>query len=309
MFEVIVQANPHDCQSLEILKDAYLRMGRAKDALQVSRKLADTYVELGQHSSALLEYEALLQKEPDNPEIIAALGEVEERMQKAGQSRPGNGAISVATNIDLDFRNAVAETGTLMMTPQTMRQDGSRAGALRAEDVAATLTTDGNESLAKFLNQHRLVTEEVTASALERVQKKNRDLPVGAVAASLLDEIVRRGAVESETLLCGILDRSKFAYIPLEYYEIDRQVVKMLPESLTLGRLMVPFDVISRTVMIATANPFDALGKQAVQQLLDYSIQWHLASPAAILKTLTDIYRLNSSGIAASVAEATSRAA
>ncbi len=60
----------------------------------------------------------------------------------------------------------------------------------------------------------------------------------------------------------------------------------MLPESLTIGRLMVPFDIISRTVMIAMANPFDALGKEAVQQLLDYNIQWHLASPQAIFKVL-----------------------
>ena len=49
---------------------------------------------------------------------------------------------------------------------------------------------------------------------------------------------------------------------------------------------MVPFDILSRTVMIATANPFDALGKEAVQQLLDYNVQWHLASPQAIFKVL-----------------------
>jgi hypothetical protein len=109
----------------------------------------------------------------------------------------------------------------------------------------------------------------------------------------LLDEIVRRGGAELDALLCGIIDRSKFAYIPLECYDVDRQVVKMLPESLTLGRLMVPFDVISRTVMIATANPFDAPGKEAVQQLLDYNIQWHLAAPGAIFKVLAEAYRLS----------------
>ena len=80
---------------------------------------------------------------------------------------------------------------------------------------------------------------------------------------SLIDEICRRGAIEMETLLCGILDRSKFAYIPLEYYDVDRAIVKMLPEELTLGRLIVPFDVMSRTVMIAMANPFDAAGKES----------------------------------------------
>src|SRR5258708_2728330 len=85
MFEVITQANPQDCQSLEILKDAYLRVGKPQESLTVARKLADTYVELGQYSAAMLEYEGILQKAPDNPEVIAALSEVEERLEKSGQ--------------------------------------------------------------------------------------------------------------------------------------------------------------------------------------------------------------------------------
>lgn len=287
MFEVIVQANPQDCQSMEILKDAYLRVGRMQETVTISRKLAETYIELGQYSSALLEYEGILKNDPDNPELIAALGDVQERLQKSGQTRQTK---SLQAEINLDFRAATIDT-TLITTAQTQRSEVART-ALRPEEVVASLKEDGNEAFAKFLTQHRLVNEEVVSSALERVQKKNRDLATNTVAASLLDEIVRRGAVELDTLLSSILDRSKFAYIPLEYYDVDRQIVKMLPESLTLGRLMVPFDVLSRTIMIATANPFDASGKEAVQQILDYNIQWHLAAPSAILKVLGETYRL-----------------
>jgi tetratricopeptide (TPR) repeat protein len=287
MFEVIVQANPQDCQSMEILKDAYLRVGRMQETVTISRKLAETYIELGQYSSALLEYEGILKNDPDNPELIAALGDVQEQLQKSGQMRQTK---TSQAEINLDFRAATIDT-TLITTAQTQRSEAVRT-ALRPEEVVASLKEDGNEAFAKFLTQHRLVNEEVVSSALERVQKKNRDLATNTVASSLLDEIVRRGAVELDTLLSSILDRSKFAYIPLEYYDVDRQIVKMLPESLTLGRLMVPFDVLSRTIMIATANPFDASGKEAVQQILDYNIQWHLAAPSAILKVLGETYRL-----------------
>ena len=289
MFEVIVQANPQDCQSMEILKDAYMRVGRTKETAAISKRLAETYIELGQFSSALLEYEGMLKTDPDNPELIAALGDVEERLQKSGQTREVK--TDGAAEINLDFRAVATDPGTLMTTSQTQRPDSARM-PLRPEEVVASLKEDGNEALAKFLIQHRLVSEDVVSSALERVQKKNRELAPSTAAASLIDEIARRGAIELELLLSGILDRSKFAYIPLEYYDVDRQIVKMLPESLTLGRLIVPFDVLSRTVMIATANPFDALGKQAVQQILDYSIQWHLAAPSSILKVLNESYRL-----------------
>src|SRR5271154_2877880 len=116
MFEVITQANPQDCQSMDILKDAYQRVGKQKDALSVARRLADTYVELGQFSAAMLEYEGILQKEPDNAEVIAALGDVEEKLQKSGQLKPPGsaaagqapshpqGTIPAPSSINLDFR-------------------------------------------------------------------------------------------------------------------------------------------------------------------------------------------------------------
>jgi tetratricopeptide (TPR) repeat protein len=296
MFEVIIQANPQDCQSLEILKDAYQRIGREDDSLKIARKLADTYAELGQYSAAMLEYEAIIQKQPNSPEVIAALGEVEEKLQKSGQLKPqtdSSSAASSSSNISLDFQTMGVDSGSLTTTPNTLHAGGVRnEGTVQA--VAAKLAgqADGNDALAKFLIQHKFVTEEVVSSALERVQKRNRELGANAIASSLIDEICRRGSVELDQLLCGIIDRSKFAYIPLEYYDVDRSVVKMLPDSLTLGRLMVPFDVMSRTIMIAVANPFDGVGKQAAQQLLDFNVQWHLAQPRAIMKVLSEAHRI-----------------
>ncbi len=301
MFEVITQANPHDCQSLEILKDAYQKIGQLNDMLRIGRQLATTYVQLGQYSSAMLEYEGILQRTPDDPEITAALAEVEEHLIKSGQKLPGSGGSdseqersAMFSSINLDFRAAITDPANLTTTGSTVRIDGSaiRAAAL-APDMQFKLQDDGNEALAKFLIQHRLVAEEIVTSALERVQKKNRELKLGVVGASLVDEICRRGSIEVESLLSGILDRSKFAYIPLEYYDVDRSIVKMLPENLTISRLIVPFDIMSRTVMIATANPFDSLGKEAVQQLLDYHVQWHVASPQAIVKVIGETYRIS----------------
>ena len=95
-----------------------------------------------------------------------------------------------------------------------------------------------------------------------------------------------------EAVLSALIDRTKFAYVPLEYYDIDRQVVRMLPDDLTIRRLFVPFDLISRTIMVAVCNPFDATAREAVQQSLDYTVTWYLAKPATIIKTLQEVYRL-----------------
>ena len=39
-----------------------------------------------------------------------------------------------------------------------------------------------------------------------------------------------------DAVLSSLIDRTKFAYVPLEYYDVDRQIARMLPDHLTLGR-------------------------------------------------------------------------
>ena len=153
---------------------------------------------------------------------------------------------------------------------------------------------DGNEHFAKFLTFHRIVPEAEITPALSRVHQANRNLEGQMLATSLLDELTRSGHHQMDDLLSSLIDATKFGYVPIEYYDIDRSVVRMLPESLTLGRLIVPFDIVSRTIMIALCNPFDAAAKQAVQSSLDYNIQWYLAKPGAITRILRDVYRLDS---------------
>jgi len=144
------------------------------------------------------------------------------------------------------------------------------------------------------LVMQQLFTEEEVATAVEAVKALNRDLSGQALATSLLDNVCQKDANKLEMALSGLIDRTKFAYVPLEYYDVDRQIARMLPDHLTLGRLFVPFDLISRTIMVACANPFDAAGRDAVQQSLDYTVSWYLARPSGIVKCLQDIYRLES---------------
>jgi MshEN domain len=287
MFSVIVQASPNDAQSLEILRDAYVRAGQVPEAVQAARKLGEMFSGAEQYRRAMREFEYVLEHEPANVEVVTMLADIQEKVQQA----EANGQ---NTEIDLDYGAAVG--GNLMATSQTMK--GTVRSAATVEAVNKTLVVeDGNEALVKFLLQHRIAPEDVVRISLDRVSKKNKDLAPNTMAHSLLDEVVRRGGLDLEATLCTIVDRSKLAYIPLEHYEVDRQIVKMLPENVTLGRLIVPFDVISRTLMVALANPFDAAGKDAVQQLLDFNVQWHIASPTAVTKVLSETYRVAAPGI------------
>ncbi len=156
----------------------------------------------------------------------------------------------------------------------------------------ANLQERGDDHLAKFLIVQQLFSEEQVNSALDTTKEANKDLQGQTMAVSMLEELCREKPQQLEAVLSALIDRTKFAFVPLEYYDTDRQIAPMLPEYLTLGRLFVPFDLVSRTIMVACCNPFDSAGRDAVQQSVDYTVSWYLAKPSAITQTLRSIYKL-----------------
>ena len=279
MFEAITQTQPDDYQSLEILKEAYHKVGRHDEALRASRKLAEAYYTSGSYTLALQEYESILVKQPNAPEILAMLGEIEARLQASGE------AIVKESAGGLIERTTRADEGSLIDVDLGQDKHFGRVANLRER---------GDDHLAKFLIVQQLFTEDEVNAALENVKQANKDLTGKSMAISLLDELCKQDANRLEAVLSALIDRTKFAYVPLEYYDTDRQVAPMLPDYLTLGRLFVPFDLVSRTMMVACCNPFDSAGREAVQQSLDYTVAWYLAKPSAISKSLQSIYRLDS---------------
>jgi len=286
MFEVILQTQPDDYQSLEILKEAYSKVGRTTDSLKTSRRLAEAYFNSGSYTLAMQECEAILVKEPNAPEILAMLGDIETRLQAAGHQIAAEGGSKTGL---------IASTG--VNGTNGLTHGGAHAGSLvdiQAGRHPANLQDRGDQHLAKFLVMQQLFSEDEVASAMETVKQLNKDLTGQALAASLLDKICHQDKNKLDAAISGLIDRTKFAYVPLEYYDVDRQIARMLPDNLTLGRLFLPFDLISRTIMVACCNPFDAAGRDAVQQSLDYTVTWYLARPGAIVKALQDVYRLES---------------
>ena len=92
MFEVIVQSQPNDCQSLEILKEAYTKLGREQDVINTSKRIAQAYMQQGQLSSAILEYETVLQRRPNDADVQAALKQIEDKANNVAVRGGGRGA-------------------------------------------------------------------------------------------------------------------------------------------------------------------------------------------------------------------------
>src|SRR2546423_9581086 len=100
MFEVITQSQPHDYQSLEILKEAYTKLGREAEVIGTSKRIAQAYVQMGQLSSAILEYETILQRCPNDPDVQAALKEIESKANNFAVEAPPEPTATLKRNGD-----------------------------------------------------------------------------------------------------------------------------------------------------------------------------------------------------------------
>jgi hypothetical protein len=289
MFEVITQTQPDDYQSLEILKVAYHKLGKTSEALRVSRRLAEAYFNVGSFSLAMQECEAVLGAEPGAPEMLAMLGEIEAKLQLDGPTKGQAEADELPGSAPNFSPKAGPKIG---LADGALLEIGGRNTGKPPRRISAEDAEMGNDQLAKFLIVQQMFPEDEVNKALGAVKEANKSAKGEQLAASLLERLCRGNDEKMGAVLSALIDRTKFAYVPLEYYDIDRQVVRMLPDDLTMSRLFVPFDLISRTIMVAVCNPFDAVAREEVQQSLDYNVMWYLAKPAAIIKTLQEIHRL-----------------
>jgi len=68
---------------------------------------------------------------------------------------------------------------------------------------------------------------------------------LGGRAGLALEELAGITSSGSK-VISALIDPHQFAYVPLEYYDLDRQIAHAA--RLTLGRLFVPFDLVSRAL-------------------------------------------------------------
>jgi tetratricopeptide (TPR) repeat protein len=258
MFEVITAANPDDYQSMEILKEAYSKLGREKDSIEASKKIAKIYVRLGQISSAILEYEGVLQRSPDDAEALVALGELESRM-------PGYAAVAEA--------------------PEEVIEEERPSGPVVVDENAAELLVD-------FLIQHGLFQEKHRTAVLSAYAAKHAEAQVGMPPPCVLDVLAERGITPMDDSLLFLTQTAKLPFLPMESYDVDLKRVDLIDRELCVTRLVLPFDQISRTVFAATLNPFDRYARRAVEEAAGCRVQWFLTKPDDLRFKLKDVFRL-----------------
>lgn len=257
MFEVITQSQPHDYQSLEILKEAYAKLGRDQEAVATSKRIARAYVEMGQLSSAILEYETILHRYPDDPDVQNALAQIESRashfpMENSGDSTPA---------------------------PKTKSEVGGAGKNVPAVD-------DGRNVMYKLFVEGKVISAGDFDLCWTTPHPKSTEIPPPFVQV-----LAEKGILPVEKSLRMISDKSRAAFMSLASYEVEMDLARSFPRSVCRRWCVLPFDKMSKSVFVATVNPFNQQAAKELAEVTQTRLLWYLAPPADLLKMIRRAFR------------------
>lgn len=259
MFEVITQSQPQDYQSLEILKEAYTKLGREKDVMGTSKRIAQAYVQMGQLSSAILEYETILQRFPEDPDVQSALKDIESKANNFSAEAPSETTVSAKRGGDTMIvakRPARVETGEV--------DDGWRT--MHKLFVDAKVITAGDFDLCW--------------------PKPDLTLPPIAVTDPFIQVLAEKAILPVEKSLKLLSDKSRCAFLPLHLYDVDMDLARTFPAATCQRWCVLPFDRMSKSILVATANPFNVQAGKELAAATHQRLLWYLVPPAELIKTI-----------------------
>jgi hypothetical protein len=267
MFEVITQSQPHDYQSLEILKEAYAKLGRDAEAVATSKRIAEAYVQMGQLSSAILEYETILQRFPDDPDVKAALAKIE--------TKANNFPVE-----EIQIETPAAAKAVSQAVAKTVAKTPGR--------VAPTDFDDGERTMRKIF----VDTKIITAGDFDLCwSKPDLSAPPHGVIEPFIQVLSDKGVLPIDKSLKILSDHSRYAYLPLDKYDIDMDLARSFPAETCQRWCLLPFDRMSKCILVATANPFNQQAAKELAEATPNRLLWYIVSPLELVKNVRKSHR------------------
>ncbi len=135
--------------------------------------------------------------------------------------------------------------------------------------------------LAELLLEKGIINEAQLEKAL-RIQKEKGGL-IGQIFVSL-------GYAKEEEIAQAITVQYGFPYLPLKGYEIDADVVKLIPEHVARQYGIMPIDRIGDTLTIAMSNPLNIQAVEDIELMTRCTVQVFVCTISDLKETIDRYY-------------------
>ncbi|MFA5270997.1 MAG: hypothetical protein WC412_01490 [Candidatus Omnitrophota bacterium] len=102
--------------------------------------------------------------------------------------------------------------------------------------------------------------------------------------------IVKLGFAKEEEIAHCLSLQFGFPYLPLENYEVSKEIVNLIPKNVANHYCLVTLDKIGTTLTIAIANPLNVQAIEDLEDLTHCDIQIFVSTPSDIRKAIEKFY-------------------
>lgn len=142
------------------------------------------------------------------------------------------------------------------------------------------------KKLGEILVRSELITEEQLQRALDFQRGEG----------GLLGEIlVKLGYVNEHDIVQALTVQYGFPYIPLENYDLKKEIGNVLPENVARQYGIVPVDIMGNILTIAMSNPLNDRAIEDVEMITKKKVQVFISTVSAIYGALNKLYKKSSS--------------
>ncbi|HTZ10755.1 MAG TPA: hypothetical protein VMD04_00035 [Candidatus Margulisiibacteriota bacterium] len=139
-----------------------------------------------------------------------------------------------------------------------------------------------NKQLGELLIERGLITK----------QQLDKSLSIQQERGGLIGEIlVEQGFTTEEDIAQTLTAQYGFPYLPLSNYDINTDIVALIPGRVAKQYLLLPIDKIGNNLTLAMSNPLNMQAIEDVELLSGCNVQVFVSTSSDIKKTIAKYYK------------------
>ena len=139
-----------------------------------------------------------------------------------------------------------------------------------------------NKQLGELLIERGIINDQQLGKALDLQKEK------GGLIGELLVEL---GFVKEEDIAQSLTAQYGFPYLPLSNYDINTEIINVVPGRVARQYLLMPVDRIGNNLTLAMSNPLNVQAIEDVELLSGCSVQTFVSTSSDIKKAIEKYYK------------------
>lgn len=142
----------------------------------------------------------------------------------------------------------------------------------------------------------RIITKQLGELLMERKiinqRQLERALQVQRERGGLIGEIlVELGYAKEEDIAQALTAQYGFPYLPLSNYEINLDVVRLIPENVCRQYCLIPIDKIGSNLTVALSNPLNLQAVEDIELISNCTVQTFVSTATDIRHAIDRYYK------------------